>query len=61
MVSIVLKTLFEAALVGFTLWALFNEDKFITFEERLKAAIRRRRLRVYKKTGVSSEIRLYSK
>lgn len=61
MVSIVLKTLFEAALVGFALWALFNEDKFITFEERLKAAILRRRLRVYKKTGVSSEIRLYSK
>ena len=45
-VSIFLKTLFEVALVAFALWALFNEDKFIAFEERLVASIRRRRLRV---------------
>ena len=44
--SIALKTLFEVALVAFALWALFNEDKFIAFEERLVAYVRRRRLRV---------------
>ena len=27
--SIIFSTVFEAALVGFGLWALFNEDKFI--------------------------------
>ena len=42
--SIALKTLFEVALVAFALWALFNEDKFIAFEERLVAYVRRRRL-----------------
>lgn len=47
-VSIFFKTLFEVALVAFALWALFNEDKFIAFEERLVASIRRRRLRVRK-------------
>ena len=45
-VSIIFSTIFEAALVGFGVWALFNEDKFIAFEERLVAAIRRRRLKV---------------
>ena len=45
-VSIFLKTLFEVALVAFALWALFNEDKFIAFEEKIKAKLRRRRLRV---------------
>lgn len=44
--SIALKTLFEVALVAFALWALFNEDKFIAFEERLVAYVRRRRLRI---------------
>ena len=56
-VSIFLKTLFEVALVAFTLWALFNEDKFIAFEERLLCYIRRRRLRV-KKAGMPSARRV---
>ena len=45
-VSIIFSTIFEVALVGFGLWALFNEDKFIAFEERLICYIKRRRLRV---------------
>ena len=52
MLSIVLKTLFEFLLVGFAIWALFNEDRFIAFEEKLFSAIRRRRLKV-RQGGVS--------
>ncbi|MBR4073492.1 MAG: hypothetical protein IKK24_06065 [Clostridia bacterium] len=54
--SIFLKTLFEVALVAFAIWALFNEDKFITFEEKLVSYIRRRRLRVRnsRKSSVSA-------
>ena len=44
--SIIFSTIFEAALVGFGLWALFNEDKFVSFEERLVCLIKRRRLKV---------------
>ena len=45
-VSIIFSTMFEALLVGFGLWALFNEDKFVAFEERLVCHIKRRRLKV---------------
>ncbi|MBE6733110.1 MAG: hypothetical protein E7561_03845 [Ruminococcaceae bacterium] len=45
-ISIIFSTVFETALVGFGLWALFNEDKFIAFEERLLSFVRRRRLKV---------------
>lgn len=45
-VSIIFSTIFEAALVGFGLWAVFNEEKFIVFEERLIALVKRRRLRL---------------
>lgn len=41
-----LLSLFEVALVLFTIWAVFHEDRFIAFEERLLSAIRRRRLKV---------------
>ena len=41
-------TLFEILLVGFVLWAIFNEDKFIAFEKRIIANIKRRRLKVVK-------------
>ena len=44
--SIIFSTIFEAALVGFGLWALFNEDKFVAFEERLICLVKRRRLKV---------------
>ena len=45
-ISIILSTVFETALVAFGLWTLFNEDKFINFENKLAAAVKRRRLKV---------------
>lgn len=45
-VSMILKTVFEFALVCFTLWALFHEDRFAAFERRLACALRRRSLKV---------------
>lgn len=41
-----LLTIFEIALVAFTIWAVFHEDRFIKFEERVAAHFRRRRFRV---------------
>lgn len=49
-----LKTLFEIALVALALYAVFNENKFIAFEDRIKAAVRRRRLRVLSENRVAS-------
>ena len=43
-----LKTLFELALVIFTIWALFNEQRFVAIERRIIAHIRRRKLKVVK-------------
>lgn len=51
--SDVLITLFEIALVGGALWAVFHEDTFIAFEEKLFARIRRRRLKVLRGSRVS--------
>lgn len=42
----IFRTLFEAAIVLFTVWGLFHEDRFIAFEERFFARLRRRRLKV---------------
>ena len=41
-------TVFEVVLVSFTVWAVFHENKFIDFEDRLFARIRRRSLKVIK-------------
>ncbi len=41
-----LLTIFEVALVALTIWAVFHEDKFIAFEERIVARIRRRKFKV---------------
>ncbi len=51
----VLITIFEVALVGVTLWALFHEDVLVDFEERVISRIRRRKLKVIK--GYSSSCR----
>ncbi len=40
----ILKTCFEFILVSFTVWAVFHEDKFIIFEEKLFSNIKRRKL-----------------
>ncbi len=49
----VLKTLFEVALVLFTLWALFHEDRFVSFERRIAAAFRRRNIKAVKRPDVT--------
>lgn len=52
----ILITLVEIIMVGVTLWSLFHEDKFVAFEEKIKAHIRRRRLKVVH--TVPADIRL---
>ena len=41
-----LLTIFEIALVAFTIWAVFHEDRFVAFEERVVAHFRRRKFKV---------------
>ena len=48
--SFTFTTIFEILLVAAVFWGIFNEDKLISFENRLISAIRRRRLRVLKST-----------
>lgn len=48
-----LLTIFEAALVAFAVWAVFHEDRFIAFEERVAAHFRRRRFKVINGNNVS--------
>lgn len=44
--SDIIITIIEALVVGITIWSLFHEDKFIAFEEKIKAKLRRRKLRI---------------
>lgn len=55
-------TVFEILLVGFTVWAVFHENKFIKFEDRLFARIRRRSLKVIKggRTARTTQPSFYS-
>ena len=41
-----LLTIFEMAMVGFVIYAVFNEHKFVKFEERIVARFRRRKFKV---------------
>ena len=43
-----LLTTFEMAMVGFVIYAVFNEHKFVKFEERIAARFRRRKFKVIK-------------
>ena len=45
-------TIIEVLLVAFAVWAVFNENKFIAFEERVVAQLRRRRFKVIKGSSV---------
>ena len=49
-----LRSLLEIIVVLFTVWAIFHEDKFIVFEEKLFSLIKRRRLKVVDSTRVKS-------
>lgn len=57
--GMIVRTVFEMALIGFTLWAVFHEDRFAAFEQRLFARLRRRRLRVVRgsRAGVTVPVR----
>ncbi len=43
-----LLTIFEIAMTAFVIWAVFHEDLFVEFEERIIARFRRRRFKVIK-------------
>ncbi len=45
-------TIIEVLLVSFAVWAVFNENKFIAFEERIAAHFRRRRFKVIKGNNI---------
>ena len=42
----ILSTIFEFLLVSFTVWAVFHEDLFIRFEEKIACNLRRKKLSV---------------
>ena len=44
--GMILKTVFEFALIVFTLWAVLHEDKFAAAESRFFARLRRRKFKV---------------
>ena len=44
--GMLLRTIFEIALIVFTLWAVYHEDRFAALERRLFARFRRRKFRV---------------
>ncbi len=46
--GMVMRTIFEAAMVLFVIWGIFHEDRLIAFERNLVAHLRRRKLRVVK-------------
>ena len=41
-------SIIEVLVVGFTVWALFNEQRFIEFEDRAKQYLRRKGFKVVK-------------
>ena len=47
-----LLTIFEIAMVIFAIWAVFHEDRFIAFEERIVARFRRRSFKVIEGNNV---------
>ena len=51
-----LTTLFEVIMVLCLLWCFFHEDRLITFEKRLIAGLRRRKLKVHKSTYQKAHI-----
>jgi len=54
----VLRTVFEIVLVGFTVWAVFNEDRFIMFEEKIMCNIRRKKMKTVRSSTNEKIIKL---
>lgn len=50
--AMILRTVFEFAMLATVLWGIFHEDRLVAFEKRIACLIRRRRLRVVKTSGV---------
>lgn len=46
----------EVAAVVFTIWAVFHENKFIAFEEKIVCKFRRKRLRIAASKGEVQKI-----
>ena len=46
--AMILRTVFEFAMLAAVLWGIFHEDRLVAFEKRIACLIRRRRLRVVK-------------
>ncbi len=40
------QTILEIAAIGFIIWGYFNQEKLISFENRIKAFVRRRKLKI---------------
>lgn len=38
-----IQTIIDVILAAFAIWTLFNEDKFLILEDKIKAAFRRRK------------------
>ena len=51
--SSTLFTIFEMALAALAIWAVFHEDRFIVFEEKLAARFRRRKFKVLEGNSVN--------
>lgn len=46
--SYAIQTIIEIIVIGFVIWGLFNEDKFLAFENRLFSNFRRKKLKLAK-------------
>lgn len=44
--GMIIRSVLEFAVIVFTIWAVFHEDRFAAFERRILAQLRRRRFRV---------------
>lgn len=44
----ILSTVFEFAFVGAVVWGIFNEDRLVAFERKIKAHFRRKSFKVVK-------------
>ncbi len=40
------QTFLEVAAIGFIIWGYFNQDKLVSFENRIKAFVRRLKLKI---------------
>ena len=41
-----LQTILEVLAIGFIVWGYFNQDKLVSFENRIKAFFKRRKLKI---------------